>query len=113
MAKEAETVDATRDNLYVFQRAEIAKANSKYVLYLYIAGASPRSLRAVTKVKGLCESLQDRYELKVIDIFQQPLLAKVDQIIAVPTLVKKLPTPVRLFVGDMSDTDVVLECLTS
>ncbi|MDR3561184.1 MAG: circadian clock KaiB family protein [Negativicutes bacterium] len=107
-------MDGTRDKLHnELRQAEAAQANSKYVLHLYIAGSSPRSLRAVAKVKGLCGSLQDRCELKIIDIFQQPLLAKADQIIAVPTLVKKLPCPVRLFVGDLSDSDTILACLTS
>ncbi len=99
------------DNPGKFLRAEAAQAGSDYVLTLYIAGSSPRSQLAVTRVKGLCESLEPSCELNVIDIFQQPHLAKADQIVAVPTLVKKLPKPVRLFVGDMTDSDTLLASL--
>jgi len=106
-------VKVTPDKFIEFRQAEEARAGSTFVLHLYIAGSSPRSQRAVAKVKGLCSQLTNSCELKVIDIFQQPLLAKADQIIAVPSLVKKAPDPIRLFVGDMSDSDTILACLTS
>jgi circadian clock protein KaiB len=104
-------VKQTRDRLTAFRQAEKTMAGDRLVLYLYIAGSSLRSQRAVSRMAKLCESLSDSCELKVIDIFQQPLLAKADQIVAVPTLVKKLPKPVRLFVGDMSEPETILSYL--
>ncbi len=84
-------------------------AKKTFVLRLYIAGSSARSTRAIENAKHICEDhLEGRYELDVIDIFQQPKLAKDDQIVAVPTLIKKLPLPLRRFIGDLSDEEVVL-----
>lgn len=81
----------------------------KYVLRLYITGTSPRSVRALENVKKMCEEfLQGRYELQVIDLLQQPQLAQGEQIIAAPTLIKKLPHPLRRVIGDMSSTERVL-----
>jgi circadian clock protein KaiB len=81
----------------------------EYLLRLYIAGTTPKSIRAVTNIKEICESnLKNRYELEVIDIYQQQVLLKGEQIIAAPTLVKKLPLPLRKFIGDMSNTDRIL-----
>lgn len=84
----------------------------KIDLFLYIAGSSPRSKRAVDNVKQICGSLQPRNcDLTVVDILQQPQAAKDNQIIAIPTLIKKLPIPIRLFVGDMSNRDEILHAL--
>jgi circadian clock protein KaiB len=81
----------------------------KYILRLYIAGTTPRSTRAVANIREICErNLNGRYELEVIDIYQKPALAKDEQIIAAPTLVKQLPLPLRRFIGDLSDTEHVL-----
>ena len=81
----------------------------KYVLRLYVTGTTPRSVNAIANVRKICEErLKDRYELQVIDIYQQPTLAKGEQIIAAPTLIKKLPLPLRRIVGDMSDHERVL-----
>ena len=81
----------------------------RYVLRLYVAGVTPRSVHAIENVKTVCEThLQGQYELQVIDIYQQPALAKGDQIIAVPTLIKKLPAPLRMLIGDLSDVERVL-----
>ena len=81
----------------------------EYVLRLYVAGTTPKSIRAVASIKEICESsLKNRYDLEVIDIYQQPVLIKGEQIIAAPTLVKKLPLPLRKFIGDMSDTERIL-----
>jgi circadian clock protein KaiB len=81
----------------------------KYVLRLFIAGTTPRSSRAVANIKEICErDLEDRYDLEVVDIYQQPALAKGEQIIAAPTLIKKLPLPLRKFIGDMSDSERIL-----
>ena len=83
--------------------------NGKYVLRLFIAGTTPKSSRAVANIKEICErDLEDRYDLEVIDIYQQPALAKGEQVIAAPTLIKKLPLPLRKFIGDLSDTERLL-----
>ncbi len=80
-----------------------------YILRLYIAGSSTRSMQAIENIKNICEDhLQGKYELQVIDLFQQPQLAQGEQIIAAPTLVKKLPLPLRRMIGDMSNTERVL-----
>ena len=81
----------------------------EYVLRLYVAGTTSRSMRAVANIKEICEnSLKNRYDLEVIDIYQQPVLVKGEQIIAAPTLIKKLPLPLRRFIGDMSNTERIL-----
>lgn len=81
----------------------------RYVLRLYVTGMTPRSTRAIENVRAVCEAhLQGRYELEVINIYQQPTLAKGDQIIAAPTLIKQLPLPLRRVIGDMSSTERVL-----
>lgn len=81
----------------------------KYILRLYISGASSRSAIALKNLKKICEeNLKGRYVLEVIDLFQQPVLAKDEQIIAAPTLIKELPLPFRRIIGDMSDKDKVL-----
>ena len=90
------------------EKAEEVK-KEKYVLKLYVTGMTPRSMKAVTNIKEICERhLSGRYELEIVDIFQQPVLAKGEQIIAAPTLIKNLPLPLRRFIGDMSDTEKIL-----
>lgn len=85
------------------------KDRSQYVLRLYVAGMTPRSMRAITSIKNICEEyLADRYDLAVIDLYQQPVLAKGDEIVATPTLIKQLPAPLRKLIGDLSDVDRVL-----
>ena len=80
-----------------------------YVLRLYVAGNSERSARAIRNAKQICdENLAGRYELEVIDVFQQTSRARDDQVIAIPTLIKKLPVPLKRFIGDLSDRDVVV-----
>lgn len=80
-----------------------------YVLRLYVAGTTPRSMRAILDARAFCEThLSKRYALEVIDIHQQPDLARDEQIIAVPTLVRSLPPPLRKLVGDLSDEERVL-----
>jgi circadian clock protein KaiB len=81
----------------------------RYVLRLYVVGATPGSQRAISNLRDICEAeLAGRYELEVIDIYQQPTLGADQQIVAVPTLIKELPPPVRRLVGDLSDRDRVL-----
>ena len=92
-----------------FEKKIKTSPKKRYVLRLYIAGVTPKSTRAIMNIKKICEEhLKGRYELAVIDIYQQPILAKGEQIIAAPTLLKKLPLPLRKFIGDMSDTRKIL-----
>jgi circadian clock protein KaiB len=84
-------------------------SKDKYILRLYITGATSRSVLAITNLKKICEEyLEGRYELEVIDLYQNPRLAKDEQIIAAPTLIKKLPLPFRRIIGDMSNKEKVL-----
>jgi circadian clock protein KaiB len=84
----------------------------RYDLRLYVSGATPQSTSAIVNVKKICEDhLHGRYALEVIDIYQELDLAKRDQVIAVPTLIKRFPHPLRRLIGDMSNTDRVLDGL--
>ena len=95
-----------KTNTEEFEKAATTQDRAKYVLRLYVTGMTPKSTQAIANVQKLCEKhLEGRYELKVIDIYQQPKLAKGEQIIATPTLIKKLPLPLRKLIGDMSDTE--------
>ena len=90
-------------------RAAKAQAKARYVLKLYVAGVTPKSEAAIRSVTEICEThLQDRYDLEIIDIYQQPTLAKGEQILAAPTLIRKLPLPLRKLIGDMANQDKVL-----
>ena len=93
-----------------FEEALNGKAlpRARYILRLYVTGSSHRSLRAVYNLKKLCEAYLPDYDLEVIDIYKDPEAAREEQIIAAPTLVKKLPRPIRKFVGDMSNTQKIL-----
>ena len=98
-----------QDQVEIFEETLKGPKDKKYVLRLYVAGATPRSTEAIVNIKKICEEhLKGRYELEVIDIYQQPVLAKGEQIIAAPTLVKKLPLPLRRFFGSMYDVDRIL-----
>jgi circadian clock protein KaiB len=91
------------------KKAPKEKGKVIYVLRLYITGLTPRSQRAVQNVKQICEDyLKGRYDLEVIDIYKYPALAIGEQIIATPTLIKKLPLPLRSFIGDLSNTEKIL-----
>jgi circadian clock protein KaiB len=86
-----------------------AGADAHYVLRLYITGTTSQSTRAILNIRKICEEhLEGRYELEVVDISQHPTLAIGEQIIAAPTLIKKLPLPLRRFIGDMSQTERIL-----
>ena len=81
----------------------------KYILRLYVTGMTARAARTIENLRTFCEKhLAGRYELQVIDVYQQPELARTEQIVAVPTLIKKLPLPLRRLIGDMSDEARVL-----
>ena len=86
-----------------------APGRERYVLRLYVTGMTPRSVEAFTTIKTICEAhLQGSYELEVIDIYEHPMLVRDEQILAVPTLVKKLPLPLRRLIGNLSDEERVL-----
>jgi circadian clock protein KaiB len=112
-AKPDETVplkSKLRSATGVFEEAlkVAALKRAKYILRLYVTGSSARSLRAVSNLKKICEEHLPDYDLEVIDIYKDPDAARAEQIIAAPTLVKKLPEPLRRFVGDLSDTKKIL-----
>jgi circadian clock protein KaiB len=88
---------------------EAKPSKQKYVLRLYVAGMTSKSREAVKNITKFCqEHLEGRYDLQVIDIYQQPKLAKGEQIIAAPTLIKKLPLPLRKFIGSMASEEKIL-----
>ena len=87
-------------------------SSPSYILKLYVAGQSPKSITAIANLNQICkENLHGHYELEVIDLYKHPQMAKDDQIIAVPTLIRKLPPPLSRIIGDLSDTERVLEGL--
>ena len=91
------------------QSPPVLRSHQRYVLRLYVTGTTARSMRAIANIKNICENyLKGRYQLEVIDIYENPSLGKGEQIIASPTLIKKLPLPLRRFIGDLSDTERIL-----
>lgn len=100
--------DRAPDSTLVIEPAPVNPPNS-YLLRLYVTGMTPKSIRAIANIRKICdEHLQGRYELEVVDLYQQPQLAQNEQIIAAPTLIKELPRPLRRMVGDLSNTERVL-----
>jgi circadian clock protein KaiB len=98
-----------KDSTKKFEEALALEGDRKYVLRLYVTGTTPKSIIAIRNIRKICnEHLKGHYDLEVIDIYQQPVLAKGEQIIAAPTLLKKLPLPLRRFIGDMSNTERIL-----
>jgi len=94
-------VDATR----AFEKALAILPKGKHILRLYVAGATDRSRQAVLRARQMCETgLNGDYELEVIDVYQQPILARDGQIVATPTLVREFPRPVRRFIGNLANT---------
>jgi circadian clock protein KaiB len=101
--------EPTKDSKAEFEKSLQASRTEKYILRLYVTGMTPKSINAIENIKKICEeNLKGRYDLEVIDIYQQPEYAKKEQILAAPTLIKKLPLPLRKFIGDMSDKDKIL-----
>ena len=99
--KKNKTSNATKS----FERALASQRTGKYVLRLYVAGATARSNEAILCVRQLCAAeLHGNFDLEVIDVYQQPFLARDGQIVATPTLVKKLPLPVRRLIGNLANT---------
>lgn len=101
--------DSPKDVSDDFEQAAARQARAAYVLRLYVTGTTPRSMQAIANVKKICDThLKDRVELEVIDVYQKPDIAKKDQIVALPTLIRELPKPLRRIIGDLSDTEQVL-----
>jgi circadian clock protein KaiB len=113
MTKESQTEETrildVKDSKAAFEEALAKKEDGKYVLRLFVAGMSPKSVQAIDNIKRICEEyLPGKYELEVIDIYQYPIFAKDGQIVAAPTLIKELPLPLRKLIGSMADTERVL-----
>ncbi len=105
MEKKSEARNSTK----TFEKGLRSLDKEQHVLTLYVTGTTPRALRAIDNIRKICDThLKGRYKLSVVDIYQQPALAKGEQIIATPTLLKKLPPPLRRIIGDLSDTERVL-----
>jgi circadian clock protein KaiB len=97
------------DSTEEFTNSLESAGKEKYVLRLYVTGMTPKSLHAIENIRKICEeNLQGRFELEVVDVYQHPEFARTEQIIAAPTLIKKLPLPLRKFIGDMSDKEKIL-----
>lgn len=94
------------------RNVNIESKDKEYKLQLFVSGASPNSVKAIANFKTICEEyISGRYDLEIIDIYQQPLMAKQEQLIALPLLIKLYPLPVRRLIGDMSDKQKVLKGL--
>jgi len=103
------TKDAPRDHLAAIEAAAAAHDKARYILRLYVTGTTRLSSRAAVNIRTICEQhLQGRYELEIVDISVHRTLVEGEQIIAAPTLIKKLPLPLRRFIGDMSQTERIL-----
>lgn len=103
--------DNVPDDRVLFEQAlkQQPPRRAEYILRLYVTGLTPRSLKAISNLKRVCEEhLHDGYDLEVIDIYKNPDAAREEQIIAAPTLIKSLPAPLRRFVGDLSNTQKLL-----
>ena len=90
------------------EKASKSEEKGPFVLRLFVAGVTPKSLKAIQNIKKLMAEQQLECELEIIDIYQNPIIAKDGKIIAVPTLVKEFPLPVRKFIGDLSDTNKLI-----
>lgn len=94
------------------EQTQAARAGARYALRLYVAGMTPRSSEAISAIKRLCEAhIRDRYDLEVIDIASAPALARSEQIVAAPTLIKLLPLPTRRLIGNLANTERVVRAL--
>jgi circadian clock protein KaiB len=103
--KEKEPKDSSKE----FEAAMRSAGSEKFVLRLYVSGSTAKSLAAIQSIRKICdEHLAGRCELEVVDIYQQPTLARGEQIIAVPTLIKKLPLPLRKFIGNLADEERII-----
>jgi circadian clock protein KaiB len=95
----------TRSTTKAFEKALATRPTVQYVLRLYVAGATDRSSQAIRRARQLCDTkLKKNFKLEVIDVYQQPILARDGQIVATPTLVREFPQPVRRLIGNLTDT---------
>ena len=102
-------INRMSDEALEFEQAIEKRESAFYQLRLYVAGTTPYSVSAIANIKKICEEyLKGRYELEVVDLYQNPTLAKGEQIIAAPTLIKKLPLPLHRIIGDLSVVERVL-----
>lgn len=100
------------EDLDALEQAVKASREGRFKLSLYVTGSSPRSAKAISNVRAICEEhLAGRYDLDVIDLYQQPEKAREEQVLVAPTLVREMPEPIRKLVGDMSNEDKVLYSL--
>ncbi len=103
------TEEKIKDSIALFEDALNKKVKGTYVLRLYVTGMTPNSLKAIENIKTICrDHLEGSFELEVVDIYKRPDLAREAQIVAAPTLIKKLPPPLRRFIGDLSDIEKIL-----
>ena len=101
--------DQPKDSSRDFEAALEGQGAGPYLLRLYVSGTTARSIEAISNIRRICEErLKDRFELEIIDTYQKPHLAKKDQVLALPTLIKELPPPLRRIIGDLSDKERVL-----
>jgi circadian clock protein KaiB len=105
-------VSRTKDSTSVFAAAAARATSQRYELTLFIAGTTPLSARALANVVAVCEErLAGRFDLTVVDVYQEPHRAAESQIVAIPTLLKKQPLPLKRLIGDLSDREAVLRGL--
>lgn len=101
-----------KDHKSIYKVWEKLEESERFNLKLFITGASPNSARAIANLKGICEKyLGEKYDLEIVDIYQQPMLAKKEQVIALPMLIKYFPLPIKKLFGDMSNEKNVLKGL--
>lgn len=112
MSQRADLPPRDLDARQRLEQAAAASGDARYELRLYVAGMTQRSCEAISAIKHICEThLPDRYELEVVDLSATPSLARSEQIVAAPTLVRLLPLPVRRLIGNLSNTERVLRAL--
>ena len=109
MSERAKTARKTSTKTSVRKPGKAKSASEFWELKLYVAGQTPKSLTAFANLKKICEEhLKGKYLIEVVDLLKNPQLARGDQILAIPTLVRKLPVPIRKIIGDLSNTERVL-----
>ena len=111
-AEKKKAAQSQRDAKDQLEQALENRPLQKYVFRLFVTGATDKSARAIENIRKLCEEyLKGRYELEIVDIYQHPEQARGEQVIAAPTLIKKLPLPIRRYIGDLSDAEKILVSL--
>lgn len=109
MKKTSASAKPAKNSTSIKSAPQTHQPKKSYELRLYVAGQTPKSITAFANLKKICEEhLAGQYDIEVIDLLKEPQLASGDQILAIPTLVRKLPAPIRKIIGDLSDTERVL-----